>query len=272
MRYVYFFFNMQNSWSLSINAQVLTDTQEIQQATASEPLTLEEEYAMQQSWRQDPDKLTFITCLPVSASSDDETTPPPPTPVKVKIITPEEDDTPEKMLGDINLFLRIDEGEEPESEQQQQQTGGGDAETANAAPDPQIIGEIELMVAEKTNHRRGYGRAALLCFLRYIVEHEAEILGEFVPSTFTTSGQKMKIREKQQAWRFSHLSVKIGRENTGSLALFESAGFRKVSEEPNFFGEVEMVQNRTELRVERVKEALERARIEGYVELDYGRR
>lgn len=226
---------------------------------------------MQQSWRQDPDKLTFITCLPVSSSSpgDGPTLCAPL--VKRQTITAGEDDTSEKMLGDINLFLRIDEGDEPESEQQQQQTGGGDVETANAAPDPQIIGEIELMVAQKTNHRRGYGRAALLCFLRYIVEHEAEILGEFVPSTFTTSGQKMKIREKQQAWRFSHLSVKIGHENTGSLGLFESAGFRKVSEEPNFFGEVEMTQKRTDLKVERVKDALERARIEGYVELDYGR-
>jgi RimJ/RimL family protein N-acetyltransferase len=33
---------------------------EIQILTASEPLTLEEEYAMQRRWAEDPDKVTFI--------------------------------------------------------------------------------------------------------------------------------------------------------------------------------------------------------------------
>lgn len=219
---------------------------------------------MQQSWRQDPDKLTFITCQPVQTSPEGKFLG-----TRSGKIVAETDDAPEKMIGDINLFLRIDEGDEPESEQQQQQTGGGDSATAHAAPDPQIIGEIELMVAEKTNHRRGFGRAALICFLRYIAEHEADILGEFVPSTFTTSGQKMKIREKQQDWRFSHLSVKIGHENTRSLALFESSGFQKVTGQPNVFGELEMTRPRTDLGIEGLKGDLEKAGINGYVEMDY---
>lgn len=196
---------------------------------------------MQRSWRQDPDKLTFITCRPI---------PEPAVPTTTKITEQDDYDSLDRMLGDINLFLRVD--------------------AKNNAPMPQIIGEIELMIAEKTNHRKGFGRAALLCFLRYIVEHEVEILSEFVPSTFTTSGQKMKIREKDKSWRFSALSVKIGKENVGSLALFESVGFRRVSDKPSFFGELELLL--TGFDHSAVNKELEKARIEGYVELDYARR
>lgn len=207
---------------------------------------------MQRSWRQDPDKLTFITCRPI---------PEPAVPTTARITEKDDYDSLDRMLGDINLFLRVDEGDEQPDEEQ---------DAKKNAPMPQIIGEVELMIAEKTNHRKGFGRAALLCFLRYIVEHEVEILTEFVPSTFTTSGQKMKIREKDKSWRFSALSAKIGKDNVGSLALFESVGFRRVSEKPNCFGELELLL--TGFDHSTVNKELEKARIEGYAELDYARR
>lgn len=161
------------------------------------------------------------------------------------------------MLGDINLFLRVDEGDEDEDEANVQE--------------PQIVGEIELMIAERVNHRKGYGRAALLSFLRYIIEHEAEIMREFVPSTFSILGEKSKQLlenggEGGKKWRFDCLSVKIGEKNVPSLALFESVGFKRVSE-PNFFREMEL--RRTDLGIEGAIEGLKRAGIEGYVELDY---
>lgn len=54
---------------------------------------------MQQSWRNDHDKLTFIACLPISGSAEE-------------VVAGEHDKT-ERMIGDVNLFLSpADEDEE----------------------------------------------------------------------------------------------------------------------------------------------------------------
>ncbi|KAL2808591.1 GNAT domain-containing protein [Aspergillus granulosus] len=215
--------------------------EEIQEATASEPLSLNEEYAMQQSWRNDADKLTFIVCLPT------------PKDVNANETLTEEDDSPACMIGDINLFLQIDDGDEGTSALQ-------------------IIGEIELMIAEKKDQRRGFGKAALLTFLRYVVAHEGAILGEFVSRDeaakrgFGTAGREGEGR----GVKLEALSVKIGQKNERSLALFEGVGFGKVAEEPNYFGEWEL--RRTGLDLKAVEGELEGAGVEGYVEVEYGRR
>ncbi|CAJ0947189.1 unnamed protein product, partial [Mesorhabditis belari] len=58
--------------------------EELQAATCSEPLTIEEEYEMQRKWAEDEDKLTFIIVD------------------RDKVL---EGDPTEAMVGDVNLFL-----------------------------------------------------------------------------------------------------------------------------------------------------------------------
>jgi DNA polymerase delta subunit 2 len=200
--------------------------QEIQQATASEPLTLDEEYSMQKSWREDGDKLTFIVCLPLTKSSSSEK----------NMVVPEETDAPERMVGDVNLFLRFDDDD-----------------------DNSVVGELELMVAEKQNQGKGFGRAALLAFLGYILARQDGIVDEFLQA------EKKHVPNSKK--EISYFSVKIGQTNTRSIALFESLGFTKVTLEPNYFGELEL--RRADLDAANLEQMLDRFAVTGYQELEY---
>ncbi|KAE8452445.1 hypothetical protein EG329_000347 [Mollisiaceae sp. DMI_Dod_QoI] len=191
--------------------------EEIQEATASEPLSLDEEYAMQASWRSDHDKLTFIACMPSSLAS-----------VKVG-----DCDTPERMIGDVNLFLSVaDEDEEG------------------------CIGELELMIAPTEARKQGYGRATILTFLHYIQIHLDDILAEY------------KSKQSADKMRLLQLKVKIGSKNEKSMKLFESIGFIKVEESPNYFGEFEFVFEGF-LDDERTKSLMGRYKVLEYQELEY---
>ncbi|KAL4740645.1 GNAT domain-containing protein [Aspergillus similis] len=213
--------------------------EEIQQATASEPLSLSEEYAMQQSWRNDADKLTFIICHPVASERDNGS-----------LRLTDEDDSPARMIGDINLFLRVEEDED----------GDGEGNPSNS----QIIGEIELMIAEKKDQGRGFGKAALLAFLQYVIERERELLGEFLAGDEEAKKVMGKEEEEVKELKFGALSVKIGQANERSLKLFEGLGFRKIGDSPNYFGEWEL--RRKELDI-----GSENLRVRGYREVAYER-
>lgn len=152
---------------------------------------------MQQKWRQDSDKLTFIACLARQASQDS--------------IVSTEHDAPERMVGDVNLFIYPGEDDHDE-----------------------VIVEVELMVAKKSNQGKGLGKAILVAFLSYIAKHETEILCEF------RRARSEPVKPGNEKDEIKYLRAKIGQENTRSISLFEKFGFQLVDKAANCFGEFEL--------------------------------
>lgn len=163
---------------------------------------------MQKSWREDGDKLTFIACLPRNSEGTlgDE---------KVPVVQGGLDDSDAKMIGDVNLFLSVDD--DNDDDDQSQNTGGIKRE--------KVIGEIEIMIATPSSRGKGHGKAILLTFLWYILQNISPILLEYSK----TANASLK-----------YLCVKIDAENQTSINLFERIGFTKTSPHPNYFNEVEL--------------------------------
>lgn len=186
-------------------------SESLREATASERLSLPEEYAMQKSWRGDPDKLTFILSVPSAGmqsltKSEDSTR-------KGYTVVEGIDDKPSNLVGDVNLFLYEDDDEE---------------EIEGVTKFIYMIGEIEIMVARDEYQGQGLGKIAVLVFVLYVLKHQQEILMQDM-GRYEKGGKALK-----------YLRVKIGKENMRSLGLFQKLGFTKTTEEPNYFGEWEL--------------------------------
>ncbi|CAH0481741.1 unnamed protein product [Peronospora belbahrii] len=101
----------------------------LQEMTASEPLSIEEEFEMQKSWREDAKKCTFIVLS--NAKGDDN--------------KPEASYTDEKaidrMAGDVNLFF-------------------------NDYDDPHAC-EVNVMIAEEKYRRNGLAEEAVKLLMAY---------------------------------------------------------------------------------------------------------
>ncbi|KAJ4389197.1 hypothetical protein N0V93_006660 [Gnomoniopsis smithogilvyi] len=175
----------------------------IQEATASEPLSLEEEYENQESWRASHDKLTFILCQPTTTANvvDDQS------------VDAGKVDAPGQMIGDINFFLYPSDDDD--------------------APDGTCVGEVDIMIAGQGDRGKGLGKAAVSTFLHYIWKNRDEILREYQAGetglTKTDGGLRLEV-----------LMAKIKSDNKGSIALFKGLGFEQDGD-VNYFGEIKMV-------------------------------
>lgn len=188
----------------------LTPNQDLREATGSEPLSLEAEYANQVSWRKAHDKLTFIVCKPIDNFSqllggDGD----------VQFVRMNTIDKMERMVGDVNFFLhKYDRGD--------------DDGAAPADGKGWLTGEIDIMIADPDSRRKGMGRNAVCALLAYVQVQLGYILEEYV----------MNSGESGAALR--NFMVKVKASNTASRALFEGIGFRAQGG-PDYFGEVKLV-------------------------------
>jgi RimJ/RimL family protein N-acetyltransferase len=163
---------------------------------------------MQRSWRLDADKLTFIVC---AAPTEQQ--------AAVEAAVAPEHDAPDRMVGDVNLFLFADDEDEDEDGEKGSQTEGASGEF--------VIGELEIMIARVEARGKGMARETLCAFMWYITSSLGGILGEYRAGE--GKGRVLK-----------YLRVKIDKDNVRSLGLFERVGFKRTAAEPNYFGEVEM--------------------------------
>ncbi|KAK4114502.1 hypothetical protein N656DRAFT_796153 [Canariomyces notabilis] len=178
----------------------------IQEATASEPLTLDEEYENQASWRASHDKLTFIVCQPLSSA-----------PAHVSSIPAGGPDAPERMVGDVNLFLYPDEEDDDE------------APDSTAASPRFCVGEVDIMIADPRHRGKGLGRAVVQAFLQYISRNLDGLMQEYAQDKDMPTPPRLRL-----------LMAKINQGNAKSIALFKSLGFEQEGG-VSYFGEVKLV-------------------------------
>ncbi|KDQ51392.1 hypothetical protein JAAARDRAFT_41240 [Jaapia argillacea MUCL 33604] len=177
---------------------------ELRELTASEPLTLEEEYEMQKKWREDEDKLTFIVLARA-------------TPTDLVDLTPSSLSTL-PMIGDVNLFLK------------------GSPHAEDGGEDPDFEAEVEIMIAEPEYRRKGHALSALGLLLSYVTS-------PFPPPESTSNPLHLDSPAKLAPIPFpllpKHLVSRVAETNTPSIRLFEKVGF-DVVKRVAVFGEVEM--------------------------------
>jgi len=243
----------------------------IQEATASEPLTLEEEYENQISWRTSGDKLTFILCLlgDTSTTTTDLTTTEDPSGSRregqegdvaaesTQIYKAGIVDTPARMIGDINLFLTpCDDDDDEDNDGDEDSTTAASNNHNNTNNNSRgranrmtyLNGEIDIMIASPAHRKRGYGREAVSTLLTYIRRHTGQITAEYAAfadsiaaaAASSSSTTKSESTAGGQQFVLRDLVAKINAGNQGSIALFQKLGFKQRGE-VNYFGEVLLV-------------------------------
>ncbi|KAF8154896.1 GNAT domain-containing protein [Crassisporium funariophilum] len=208
--------------------------EDLRTLTASEPLSLEEEYEMQKKWQEDEDKLTFIILARGLGGDNIQELVSNLTPTDVRIA-----DLP--MVGDVNLFLS---GTLPHRRlASEAQTSGTqnlvEMEEQDTDQD-EFHAEVEIMIAEPSFRRKGFALEALQLMLGYATGQPQAFA---VPNTNNLCSQSLN---HQHDFVNSPLKIhpgcllsRISDTNVSSIKLFQKLGFR-ITKRVEVFQEVEM--------------------------------
>ena len=154
------------------------------EATGSEPLSLSEEYEMQQSWQIDQEKCTFIV---LDKTKCDLSLDPQHADNKKDHDDEEDIDFVQRnvsaMVGDVNLFLSEedgddhDHGEGDDNDDQRhcaKQQNGMDNNNNNnenvQRPRPKLQAEVDIMIAEEGARGKGIGKEATCLMIQYATD------------------------------------------------------------------------------------------------------
>ncbi|KAH7879166.1 GNAT domain-containing protein [Lentinula edodes] len=194
------------------------ENEELRTLTASEPLTLDQEYDMQQKWQMDEDKLTFI----ILAREGDAFIPDTVNPTDSQVSSL-------PMVGDVNIFFSG--------------TPLSVSESTNSPPfddGQEFTAEAEIMIAEPLYRRRGYAQEALRLMFQYVTGCPTSYFIQN-PRVETSQGEDTR----QVSVKLPHsipptsLITRISDKNTPSIKLFERLGFR-MTKHVEAFEEVEL--------------------------------
>ncbi|KDR73176.1 hypothetical protein GALMADRAFT_251761 [Galerina marginata CBS 339.88] len=209
--------------------------EELRSLTASEPLSLEEEYEMQEKWQLDEDKLTFII---LSRQSKDGTTaelPEPPT----KLLPTDDLIAGLPMVGDVNIFLH---GVPPHLHQQKGSSAVSDVSASvgqqEESDEDDFHAEVEIMIAESSFRRKGLAIEALQLMLGYATGQPPALFSTVLPGSRSPATAR-SIQDSRLKIPPECLITRISDTNFPSIRLFEKLGF-EITKRVEVFQEVEM--------------------------------
>jgi RimJ/RimL family protein N-acetyltransferase len=173
----------------------------LREATASERLTLEEEFAAQREWAQDPGKQTFIVFDRAARS---------------------EADAAAGMCGDVNIFLMSEDAAEDYALPASEPAGAAAATTAAAAAatsaEPLPTAEIMVMIAEADQRRRGFASEAVRAMMVFALRSRgvrrfvAKISDSNAPSLALFGRLGFRVARRMPHFQETHLAFEVASE------------------------------------------------------------